>query len=149
MKLILLKDDKKLGRKDSVVEVKDGYAQYLINQEIAIQATKKSLEILKQQQEENALYDAQMCSEATLLKQGIENTSFNIKVPYNEQNHKLIGSITKEDLLSELKKKFPKLISKTADFINFPKVRFAHEIYTTEIRLYKNIIATVRFGVDY
>ena len=46
MKVILLVDVKKLGKKDQTVEVSDGYANnYLFPRKLAVQVTKKSVEV--------------------------------------------------------------------------------------------------------
>ena len=59
MKVILLKDVKKLGKKDQTIEVSDGYAaNYLIPNKLAVQASKKSNEILANQKaEEKRIFD--------------------------------------------------------------------------------------------
>ena len=47
MKVILLADVKKLGKKDQTIEVSDGYANnYLFPRHLAVQVTKKSVEVL-------------------------------------------------------------------------------------------------------
>ena len=55
MKVILLSDVKKVGKKGSVVEVSDGYgANFLIPKKLAVLATKTSLEIKKVQDDNKA-----------------------------------------------------------------------------------------------
>ena len=52
MKVILLADVKKLGKKDQTIEVSDGYANnFLFPRHLAVQVTKKSVEVLENQQE--------------------------------------------------------------------------------------------------
>ena len=52
MKVILLKDVKKVGKKDQTVEVSDGYAiNFLLPNKLAVQVTKKSLEVLDNQKQ--------------------------------------------------------------------------------------------------
>ena len=50
MKVILLSDVKKVGKKGEMIEVCDGYARnFLIKQKLAVAATERSQEILAEQ----------------------------------------------------------------------------------------------------
>ena len=50
MKVILLSDVKKVGKKGEMIEVSDGYAHnFLIKQKLAVAATERSKEILAEQ----------------------------------------------------------------------------------------------------
>ena len=52
MKVILLSDVKKVGKKGDIVEVSDGYGRnFLLNKNLAVMATKKSMEILDEQKD--------------------------------------------------------------------------------------------------
>ncbi len=50
MKIILLQDEKKLGKKGDIIEASDGYARnYILPKKIGVEATPKNLNELKLQ----------------------------------------------------------------------------------------------------
>ena len=49
MKVILLKDVKKQGKSGEIINVKDGYGTYLINNKLAVLETKGSKKVLDEQ----------------------------------------------------------------------------------------------------
>ena len=56
MKVILISDVKKLGKKGDIVNVADGYGRnFLVRQGLAVEATPKSMEILDRQNMEQQL----------------------------------------------------------------------------------------------
>ena len=80
MKVILLKDVKKQGKKDDIIEVKDGYGNYLINNKLAVLETKGSSKVLKKQQEEAALEESLLLKECEDIKKRLEKLTLNFKV---------------------------------------------------------------------
>lgn len=104
MKVILLQDVKKQGKKDQIIDVSDGYAiNFLIKNGLAVQATKTSKERLatelgiRKQQEEAYIKECEQISEK-LKKENIK-----IKVKTGVQD-KVFGNVSSKQICEELKK---------------------------------------------
>ena len=79
MKIILLKDVKKQGKSGDILEVKDGYGNFLISKGDAVVATKVSVNILdKENKEREAKYLNEINNQMTYLND-IEENFFNVK----------------------------------------------------------------------
>lgn len=104
MRVILLKDVKKQGKKDDVIDVKDGYGTYLINNKLAVLETKGSSKILKKQQEEAALEESLLLKECEDIKRKLEKMTLNFKVNTGK-NGQVFGQISTKQIAEELKKK--------------------------------------------
>lgn len=104
MRVILLKDVKKQGKKDDVIDVKDGYGTYLINNKLAVLETKGSSKILKKQQEEAALEESLLLKECEDIKGKLEKMTLNFKVNTGK-NGQVFGQISTKQIAEELKKK--------------------------------------------
>ena len=80
MKVILLSDVKKVGKKGSIVEVSDGYgANFLIPNKLAVKVTKTSMDIKNKQDDEKAKQDEQNRLDAIALKDKMENLTVKLK----------------------------------------------------------------------
>ena len=106
MKVILLADVKKLGKKDQTIEVSDGYAvNFLFPRKLAVQVTKKSFEVLENQQEQRRENDAKMKADAQELAKRLDEITLKFKVKTGREG-KLFGAISLKQVAEELNKEF-------------------------------------------
>ncbi len=106
MKVILLADVKKLGKKDQTIEVSDGYAvNFLFPRKLAVQVTKKSVEVLENQQEQRRENDAKMKADAQELAKRLDEITLKFKVKTGREG-KLFGAISLKQVAEELNKEF-------------------------------------------
>ena len=103
MRVILLKDVKKQGKKDDIIDVKDGYGNYLINNKLAVLETKGSSKVLKTQQEKAALEENLLLKECEAVKRKLEKITLNFKVNTGK-NGQVFGQISTKQIAEELKK---------------------------------------------
>lgn len=102
MKVILLEDVPKIGRRHEVKNVSNGYAaNYLIPNKLAEFATSQKIKISEQKSEE---YEKELNLQKELLLKNIKalnNVSIEIKDKTNEKGH-LFKGIHKEDIVKAL-----------------------------------------------
>ena len=104
MKVILLADVKKLGKKDQTIEVSDGYANnFLFPRHLAVQVTKKSVEVLENQQEQRRENDAKNRADAQALANKLKDITLVFKVKTGREG-KLFGAISLKQVAEELAK---------------------------------------------
>ena len=102
MKIILLDDVTKVGRRGDVREVSDGYARnYLIPKKLALSATAgnlKNLDHIKTQQDAKA---SRIKADAEALRDRIEALVYEERRQASEEG-KLFGSVTAQDVVDFL-----------------------------------------------
>ena len=141
MKVVLLEDVRKVGKKGDVVTVSDGYGQnFLIKNKLAVKETPASKKILEQQKEEARLQDIEK-KNAEALKEKIEGITLEF-VLKSGKDGKTFGSVSTKHIVEQLREKYDIRVDKRK-FIN------AHPIgalgYSNlKVELYKGVIATIR-----
>ena len=103
MKVILLEDVRKVGKKDEIIEVSDGYANnYLIKNKLAVPLTKRSKEVLDRKLDEEAAYEEAKVKEFEKIKKELENKIISFKVKTGA-NDKVFGKVSTKQIALQLK----------------------------------------------
>ena len=104
MKVILLQDVKKVGKKGQVVNVSDGYgANYLIPNKLAVLATKTSMEIKGKQDDAAAAELERRKQEAIVLKDKLKDVKIEILAKAGNEG-RMYGAVSTKQIEEELKK---------------------------------------------
>ena len=145
MKVILLADVKKLGKKDQTIEVSDGYAvNFLFPRKLAVQVTKKSVEVLENQQEARRENDAKMKADAEALANRLNDITLTFKVKTGKEG-KLFGAISLKQVAEELNKQYRIDLDKRkfVDKGTLNELGFHH----INVELYKGVIGQVHVQI--
>lgn len=112
MKVILLEDVKKVGKKNEVVDVSDGYARnFLIVKKLAVAVSNTSMDVLNAQKQADREHELELEKRANLLKERLENITLNFKVKVGNGG-KVFGSVSSKQIVEKLKKEYDIVIDK-------------------------------------
>jgi len=103
MKVILKQDVKTLGKKDSLVDVSDGYARnFLLPKGLAMEASSDNVNSMNQKNHSEQLKKERALVQAKGLAEKLKDITVVIKTKAGE-NGKLFGSITTKEIAEKLK----------------------------------------------
>lgn len=106
MKVILKEDVRKLGKKDQIVEVSDGYARnFLFSRGLAAEATPENMNTMKNRAAAAERRDTRLTAEAEAVKARISGKVVRIKVSCGEGG-RLFGSVTAAQAAAALKEQY-------------------------------------------
>ena len=144
MRVILLQDVKKVGKKGQTVEVSDGYAaNFLFPRKLAVKETKKSVEILEQQNEDARVAKENAKAEAIRIKEQLEKITLEMKLKAN--NGKVFGSISFKQVEEALKSQFNIVIDRRKIITKDPINQLGYS--RLEIELFKGVIGIITVHV--
>ena len=140
MKVILLSDVPKLGKKGDIKDVADGYGRnFLIARGLAVADTAASKKILDAQKQKEAEIDAEKRVKANELKEQLAKMTLDFKV--KASNGKVSGSVSGKQIEEALATK-----NITIDKRKIKNSSPLNELgtYDVKIELYKDIIGTIK-----
>ena len=140
MKVILLSDVPKLGKKGDIKNVADGYARnFLIARGLAVVESSGSVKVLEKQNEEAAREDARRRKEAEQLKEVLKDRKLEFRVKASDG--KVSGSVSGKQIEEAMKQQ-----DITIDKRKLKDFQPLNELgeYDVKIELYKDVIGTIK-----
>ena len=98
MKIILLQDEKKLGKKGDIIEASEGYARnYILPKKIGVEATSKNMNDLKLQKANEEKKAQELLDAAKALAAELESKQVIVKIKAGEGG-KAFGSVSTKEI---------------------------------------------------
>lgn len=146
MKVILKEDVKKLGSKNQVVEVSDGYARnFLFPKGLALEADSANMKQLREKNESQAKKEQQARAKAEEDKKKLQDRQVSVSVSAGEGG-RLFGSVTTAQIADGVKEQFGIAVDKK-------NVKMADAIkslgsYPFSIKLYHSVEVSMTLKVE-
>lgn len=142
MKVILLEDVKKVGKKGEVVKVAPGYGRnFLIKNKLAVIASEGSLNVLADQEKEHDAKELVKKEQAIKDKEEIEKLNLEFFVNVGKEG-KIFGSVSSKQVESALLTRFKIKVDRRKFADNGPYTHLG--VNNVEVELYKGVTATIK-----
>lgn len=145
MKVVLLQDVKKIGKKGDVIEVSDGYGRnVLIRKGLGVEGTKANLNTAAQRQESKVFKDKVAADEAVIMAAQLKKVKVVIKVQCGEDG-KIFGSVTGKDISEALERQYKFKLEKKNIRLKSP-IKTLGE-YDVEVWVHQQVTSSVHVSV--
>jgi len=145
MKIILLQDEKKLGKKGDIIEASEGYARnYILPKKIGVEATAKNMNDLKLQKANDAKIAKEQLEAAQALGKALETKQVVVTLKTGEGG-KTFGSVSSKEIAVALKEQHNLDIDKKK--IQLPEALKAIGNYEVSVKLHPQVSAKLNVKV--
>jgi large subunit ribosomal protein L9 len=145
MEIILLQDVARLGAKDDIVNVKDGYGRnYLIPKKMAIIATESAKKVLAENISQRAHKEAKLKANAMEIAEQLKNKQLVIGAKTSSTG-KIFGSVNTIMIAEAINKKGFDIDRKQISIVN-ESIKEVGK-YTAKVKLHKEVIVEMEFEV--
>ena len=144
MKVILTSDVKGKGKKDDILDVANGYGNFLITNKLAVMASEENLKELARRQEQDRINLENKKNVLEKLKAEIQGKFISVYIKMGADGKKF-GNITTQYICDEFQAQTGILLDKKK--VELPAEINSVGIFTANVRLDKDIIATFEINV--
>ena len=145
MKIILLQDEKKLGKKGDIIEASDGYARnYILPKKIGVEATAANINDLKLKKANDQKIADQNLAAAKELAAQLDKSRITLKVKVGEGG-KLFGAISSKEIAEAVSSQLGLTVDKKK--IQIPGPIKAVGLSEVQIKLHPKVTATLKVDV--
>ena len=145
MKIILLKDEKKLGKKGDMVDVNDGYARnYILPKKIGVEANAKNINDLKLQKAHEERLAKEQLEAAKALASDIESKPITVKMKAGEGG-RAFGSVSSKEIAAAFLEQHGIELDKKK--IHLPEALKNFGAYEVSVKLHPQVSAKITVKV--
>lgn len=145
MKVILLEDVKKLGKKGEVIEVSDGYARnYVLPKKLGVEASGKNMNDLKLQKANKEKIEKENLEAAKQMAEQMEKDQVVVSIKSGEGG-KTFGSVSSKEIAQSYKEQCGREIDKKK--IVLPEPIKSLGVYEVSVKLHPSVTGKLKVKV--
>lgn len=146
MKIILLQDEKKLGKKGDIIDASDGFARnYILPKKIGVEATPKNMNDLKLQKSNEDKLAKEKLDAARVLAEELETKQVVVKIKAGEGG-KAFGSVSTKEIAAACKSQHNIEIDKKKILLSESLKGFG--AYEVAVKLHPQVTAKLTVKVE-
>lgn len=146
MKIILIQDVKKLGKKGDIIEANDGYARnYIIPQKLGVEANNKNMNDLKLQKSNEVKVAQEQLDAAKQVAEDLSKLEVIVKIKAGEGG-KVFGSVSSKEIAAAAKEQCGVELDKKKIQLSDPIKTFG--VHEVAIKLHPKVTGSLKVKVQ-